>query len=56
MILKRDERFLCGACTLEDGLLSVHPCPDRLSVPQQLRNGIDAEVIGQVTAVIRHLE
>ena len=56
MVLKRDGGFLCGACTLEDGLLSVHPCPDRLSVPQQLRNRIDAEVIGQVAAVIRRLE
>ncbi len=56
MVLKRDGGFLCGACTLEDGLLLVHPYPDRLSVPQQLRNGIDAEVIGQVAAVIRRLE
>ncbi len=56
MVLKRDGDFLCGACTLEDGLLSVHPYPDRPSVPRQLRNGIDAEVIGQVTAVVRRLE
>ncbi|HXN54242.1 MAG TPA: hypothetical protein VN943_20100 [Candidatus Acidoferrum sp.] len=56
MILKRDGGLLCGACTLEHGLLLVHPYPDRPSAPRQLRNGIDAEVIGQVTAVIRRLE
>jgi hypothetical protein len=55
MVLKRDGGFLCGACTLQDGLLSLHPYPHRLSVPQRLRNGIDAEVIGQVTAVVRGL-
>jgi hypothetical protein len=56
VILKRDGGFLCGACTLEQGLLQIHPYPDRSSVPRKLRNGIDAEVIGQVTAVIRRLE
>jgi hypothetical protein len=56
VILKRDGDFLCGACTLEHGLLQIHPYPDRPSVPRKLRNGIDAEVIGQVTAVIRRLE
>lgn len=56
MVLKRDGSFLCGACTLERGRLLVHPYPDRPAVPPQLRNGIDAEVIGQVTAVVRRLE
>src|SRR5258707_13576861 len=56
MVLKRDGGFLCGACTLEHGRLLVHSYPDRPSVPRQLRHGIDAEVIGQVTAVVRRLE
>jgi hypothetical protein len=56
MVLKRDGSFLCGACTLERGGLLVHPFPDRPVIPRQLRNGIDAEVIGQVTAVVRHLD
>jgi hypothetical protein len=56
MVLKRDGGFLCGACTLEHGHLLIHPYPDRPSVLRQLRNGIDAEVIGQVTAVVRRLD
>jgi hypothetical protein len=56
MVLKRDGGLFCGACTLEHGQLLVHSYPDRPSVPRQLRNGIDAEVIGQVTAVVRRLE
>jgi hypothetical protein len=56
MVLKRDGSFLCGACTLKDGLLSVYPYPDRPFVPRQLRDGFDAEVIGQVTAVVRRLQ
>jgi hypothetical protein len=56
MVLKRDGSFLCGACTLERGGLLVHPYPGRPGVPQKLRNGIDAEVIGQVTAVVRRFE
>ncbi len=55
MVLKRDGGFLCGACTLKDGLLSVHPYPDRPFVPRQLRDGIDAEVIGHLMAVVRRL-
>jgi len=56
MVLKRDGSFLCGACTLKDGLLSVHPYADQAAVPRRLRNGIDAEVIGQVTAIVRRLK
>lgn len=55
VVLKRDGGFLCGACTLERGVLSIHPYPDRPVAFRQLRSGIDAEVIGQVTAVIRRL-
>lgn len=56
MVLKRDGGFLCGACTLEGGILAMHPYPDQPSGPQQLRNGSDAEVIGQVTAVVRRFD
>ena len=55
VVLKRDGGFLCGACTLERGVLSIHPYPDRSVAFRQLRNGIDAEVIGQVMSVIRRL-
>jgi hypothetical protein len=55
IVLKRDGGFLCGACTLERGVLSIHPYPDRPVAFRQLRNGIDAEMIGQVMTVIRRL-
>lgn len=55
LILRRDDRFLCGVCTLHDDLLVVHPYPERSFVPRKLRKDADAEVIGQVTAIVRHL-
>jgi hypothetical protein len=55
MILKRDGSYLCGCCTVEQGFLLIHAYPDRHLTPRQLKNGIDAEVIGQVTAIVRRL-
>jgi hypothetical protein len=55
VVLKRDGGFLCGACTLDRGMLSIHPYPDRSVAFRQLRSGIDAEVIGQVMTIVRRL-
>jgi len=55
MLLLRDGRFLCGACTLQDDVLFIHPYPDRSFVLHKLRDQIDAEVIGQVAAIVRSL-
>jgi len=55
VILRRGGSFLCGVCTLHDDLLVVHPYPERSFVPRKFRNELDAEVIGQVTAIVRHL-
>jgi hypothetical protein len=55
VILKRGGNFLCGVCTLHKDLLVVHPYPERSFAPRKLRNELDAEVIGQVTAIVRHL-
>lgn len=55
LVLKRDGSYLCGCCTFQEGLLVIHPYPDRPFTPRHLRNGIDAEVIGQVTAIVRRL-
>lgn len=55
VVLKRDGAFLCGACTLERDLLSVHPYPDRPFAFRQLRSGVDAEVIGQVMSIVRRV-
>jgi hypothetical protein len=55
VLLTRDGRYLCGCCTLERGFVVVHPYPDRPFTPRQFKNGTDAEVVGQVTAILRRL-
>jgi len=55
ILLKRDGSFLCGPCTLQQGVLIVHPHSDRPHSALRLRNGIDAEMIGQVTSIFRRL-
>lgn len=53
MILKRDGTYLCGTCVLQHGVLTVRPQSEQPHSPIELRNGIDAEVIGQVTVILR---
>ena len=55
MVLKRDGTYLCGTCVLQHGVLSIRPQSEQAYSPIELRNGIDAEVIGQVTATLRRL-
>jgi hypothetical protein len=55
IVLLRGGSFLCGSCELRRGILIVHPHSERPHSSIQLRNGIDAEVIGRVTAIVRHL-
>jgi hypothetical protein len=55
LILKRDGGYLCDCCALQQGILVVPAHPGGALATQQFRNGIDAEVVGQVTAVLRRL-
>jgi hypothetical protein len=55
MMLKRDGKFLCASCELQDDFLVIHPHSEKLDTAVRLRNGIDAEVVGQVTAILRKL-
>lgn len=55
LILKRDGTYLCGPCTLQEGNLLIHVYSRVPHGVQQLRNGTDAEVIGQVTTILRRL-
>lgn len=55
LILKRDGHYLCGCCALHQSELVVHLYPGVPLGAQRFRNGIDAEVIGQVTAILRRL-
>jgi hypothetical protein len=52
--IRRNGSYLCGACTLEEGQLVVYPYTDSslLAGPPRIE---DAEVVGQVTAVLRRL-
>ena len=56
LLLTRDGRYLCACCTLERGLVVVHPYPDRPFAPRQFKNGTDAEVMGEVTTILRRLD
>ena len=55
LILRRDGSYLCGRCTLNDGNLVIHSYPGSPVSTQQFRNGVDAEVVGQVTTILRRL-
>ena len=55
ILLLRDGSYLCGSCELRRGVLIVHPHSDRPHRSIQLKNGIDAEVIGRVTAILRRV-
>lgn len=55
LILGRDGRYLCGRCTLNEGNLVIHGYPGGSVSTQQFRNGVDAEVVGQVTTILRRL-
>lgn len=55
LLLKRDGSYLCDCCALHQGNLVVRSYPGGRLATLQFRNGIDAEVIGQVTAVLRRL-
>ena len=55
LVLQRDGSYLCGCCALHDGELIVHLYPGVPLGARRFRNGIDAEVIGQVTAILRRL-
>lgn len=55
IVLKRNGSYLCASCELRNGMLIVHPHSERPDSSIQFRNGVDAEVVGQVTTIIRNL-
>jgi hypothetical protein len=55
MLLRRDGTYVCGCCSLENDTLVMHPYPLNHQRPEQLRNHHDAEVVGQIVAVMRAL-
>src|SRR5580692_7215632 len=55
LLLKRDGSYLCGCCALHHGHLVVRAYAGGRLVTQRFRNGVDAEVIGQVATILRRL-
>jgi hypothetical protein len=55
LILKRDGSYMCGCCALNQGNLVVRSYRGGSCGTQQFRNGIDAEIIGRVTTILRRL-
>jgi hypothetical protein len=56
LVLMRDGTYTCGPCQVKNGTLILHPHPDS-SVPSvELINKKDAEVAGQVFAVVRRFQ
>jgi hypothetical protein len=53
LVMKRDGSYLLANCTLEDNTLVVHPHVSRFVPEEQLRLRVDAEVVGQIVAVVR---
>ena len=55
LLLHRDGSYLCTRCTLQDKLLVIPPFADGFERPVGLRQGVDAEVVGKVVALVRRL-
>jgi hypothetical protein len=55
LLQKRNGDYLCGRCSLEGNDLIVHPFSNGLLEPARFRNQVDAEIVGQIVTVVRHL-
>jgi hypothetical protein len=55
VLLRRDGSYLCSCCALHQGNLVVRAYPSGRFATQQFKNGIDAEVVGQVTTILRRI-
>jgi hypothetical protein len=53
LLLKRDGTYLCASCALHQGTLVVRAYRGGRLITQHFKNGIDAEVIGRVTTILR---
>jgi hypothetical protein len=55
VLLLRSGDYRCACCTLDDQTLFLCPGPNTGIVPEILRLGQDAEVVGQIVALARHI-
>jgi hypothetical protein len=55
LLMRRDGSYILASCSLEDGTIIVHPYAEGFVRPERLRDGVDAQVVGQIVTVIRSL-
>jgi hypothetical protein len=55
LLMRRDGSYVLASCSLEDGTIIVHPRTEGFVRPERLREGVDAQVIGQIVTVLRSL-
>jgi transcriptional regulator with XRE-family HTH domain len=55
LLVRRDGSYLLASCSLEDKAIVMHPYTESFVRPERLRDGVDAEVVGQIVTVIRSL-
>jgi hypothetical protein len=53
VVRRRDASYLLANCTQEDNSIVVHPHAAGFVPHERLRNRVDAEVLGQIVAVVR---
>lgn len=56
VLLLRNGEYGCACCELDRDTLMLYPESDKMRSTELLRIGRDAEVIGQIVAVARHVE
>ena len=55
MLLVRKNGYVAAACHREGELLVAHPFSDGFRGPLRFRDGVDAEVVGRIVAILRWL-
>lgn len=55
ILQKRDGQYVCAACSLQNEMLILWPCLTGFPKVLQMRNGVDAEVVGKVVGAVRTL-
>jgi hypothetical protein len=55
LLVKRDGSYVLASGSLEDDSIIVHPYTESFVPSERLRNRVDAEVIGQIVAIVRSL-
>jgi transcriptional regulator with XRE-family HTH domain len=56
LMLMRDGSYRCGRCTQEGGDVILHAYPGGEGETRRFQDGVDAEVLGRITAILRKLD